>query len=238
MQNNNMRNYIRIFTWLTVFSISMGFLESAVVIYLRELYYPNGFSFPLMPIGPRVALTEFLREIATVIMLIGIGALAGRTRVEKFASFIYCFAIWDLFYYVFLKLILDWPESLFTWDILFLIPLPWVGPVLAPCIVAVTLIVLAFTMVYSEYKCRKAQLKFQEKILLFLGCSIILFSFAWDYLMHTLNSGGIAWIMGKDQRMFAELVPYIPAHFNWWIFCLGEGIICWVIFNYIRGRKL
>ena len=50
------------------------------------------------------------------------------------------FGIWDIFYYIFLKIFLDWPESYLTWDILFLIPLPWVGPVLAPVLVSLSLI--------------------------------------------------------------------------------------------------
>ena len=32
---------------LTLFSIAMGLLEAVVVMYLRELYYPAGFAFPL-----------------------------------------------------------------------------------------------------------------------------------------------------------------------------------------------
>src|SRR5271167_2605871 len=97
--------------WLTLFSIAMGFMETAVVIYLRKVYYPRGFQFPLVPIEPSIALTEFLREAATIIMLLGIGILTGKTRAQKFAFFIYCFAVWDIFYYVFLKIFLNWPES-------------------------------------------------------------------------------------------------------------------------------
>src|SRR6201998_1661345 len=108
--------------WLTAFSIAMGFLETAVVIYLRKLYYPHGFQFPLVPIDNDIAMVEFLREAATIIMLLGIGIIAGKNTSQKFGIFIYCFAVWDIFYYVFLKLLLGWPESLFTWDILFIIP--------------------------------------------------------------------------------------------------------------------
>ena len=51
------------------------------------------------------------------------------------------FGVWDIFYYVFLKIIYDWPKSLFDWDILFLLPLPWWGPVLAPVCIAALMIV-------------------------------------------------------------------------------------------------
>jgi len=129
--------------WITFFAIAMAFVESAVVVYLRELYYPEGFNFPLVLLPGRIALTEFLREIATLIMLLGIGFLAGRNFRQRFAWFIYSFAIWDIFYYVFLKLILDWPSSWLTWDILFLIPVIWTGPVLAPVLVSLTMIILS-----------------------------------------------------------------------------------------------
>src|ERR1017187_146362 len=93
---------------LTLFSIVMGFMEAAVVVYLRKIYYPTGFRFPLIPVSQDIALVEFLRESATIIMLLVIRFLAVKTTSKKFAFFIYCFAVWDLFYYLFLKLLLDW----------------------------------------------------------------------------------------------------------------------------------
>jgi hypothetical protein len=73
------------FIWLTLFSIAMGYLETSVVVYLRKLYYPDGFDFPLVPIEPSIAITEFWREAATIIMLWGVGVMAGRNKTEKFA---------------------------------------------------------------------------------------------------------------------------------------------------------
>src|SRR5688500_16415583 len=98
--------------WVTLFAIAMGYLESAVVVYLRALYYPDGFTFPLAPIGRGLAATEFFRELATILMLVGAGAMAGKNRVQGVAWFFYSFAIWDLTYYLFLKVLLNWPESL------------------------------------------------------------------------------------------------------------------------------
>jgi hypothetical protein len=59
--------------WISLFAIAMGFLETAVVIYLRLIYYPGGFEFPLKPIEPAIAKVEFMREMATVIMLVATG---------------------------------------------------------------------------------------------------------------------------------------------------------------------
>ena len=118
--------------WITVFAIAMGFLETAVVVYLRVLLYPGGFSFPLAIMPHSLAIIEIYREAATLVMLIGIGYLSGKNGTTRFAFFLYAFAVWDLFYYVFLKIFIHWPESWMTWDILFLIPTNWVGPVVAP----------------------------------------------------------------------------------------------------------
>ena len=94
--------------WLIAFSIAMGFLEAAVVIYLRLLYYPSGFQFPLVPLDERASVVEVLREAATVVMLVGFGAMAGKNFQQRLAFFLLAFAIWDLFYYVFLKAVLNW----------------------------------------------------------------------------------------------------------------------------------
>ena len=91
--------------WVAIFSTAMGYLECTVVVYLREIYYPGGFNFPLAPIDKPIAITEIGREAATLVMLLGIGFLAGKTAVQRFAYFIYSFAIWDIFYYVFLKVL-------------------------------------------------------------------------------------------------------------------------------------
>ena len=90
---------------VTIFAIAMGLLESAVVIYLRDILYPGGFEFPLNPIRPDLLWTEVFRELATLVMLLGVGILAGRTLAERFAWFLYAFAVWDIFYYVFLWLL-------------------------------------------------------------------------------------------------------------------------------------
>lgn len=217
---------------LTIFSIAMGYMESAVVVYLREIYYPEGFKFPLIPVSPDIAITEFLREAATIIMLIGAGLMAGKNSAQRFAFFIYSFAIWDIFYYVFLKVLLNWPESLFTWDILFLIPFPWVGPVIAPCIVSVSMIFLTLTIVYFQEKNKFIPIRFIEWIFLILGSLTVIASFMWDYIMYLSVHGSnkVVWTLSSNTNMFEEVSNYIPKSFNWWLFGLGEGFILISIF--------
>ena len=128
------------YLWLWLLGVAMGWFEAAVVVYLRELYYPDGFRFPVRIVWDAVIRVEILREAASLLMLAAGARLAGRRFLERFAAFMILFGIWDLLYYGFLKLLLDWPASLGDWDLLFLIPLPWVGPVWAPCLVSCVLV--------------------------------------------------------------------------------------------------
>jgi hypothetical protein len=127
---------------VVLFAAAMAWVESAAVVYLRtvvdrlEPYQAN----PL-PLAPRLGEAEIVRELATLIMLFVAGRLAGKTRHERIGYSLIAFGVWDIFYYAFLKIITGWPQSLFDWDILFLLPLPWWGPVIAPVIIAAMMIV-------------------------------------------------------------------------------------------------
>ncbi|MBC7863305.1 MAG: hypothetical protein IAF38_10045 [Bacteroidia bacterium] len=209
--------------WISLFAIAMGYLETAVVVYLRKLYYPGGFNFPLKTIESSIGVVEFFREIATIVMLIGAGVIAGKTRNEKFAWFIFCFAVWDIFYYVFLKVLLGWPHSLVDWDILFLIPVPWVGPVLAPCIIALTMILLAMIIVVHEEQGRKTRIDWVAKSLMTAGALVCIVSFCWDYI-NNANEAGRMWTVNSSDDLFREIDKYIPRQFNWGLFMIGETI--------------
>ncbi len=126
--------------WLVLFGIAMGLLEAIVVVYLRELYFPHGFRFPLQSMPQRMVTLELLREACTIIMLAAVAAVSVRTLLQRSSVFLIAFGVWDIFYYVFLKLLLGWPDSLLTWDVLFLIPVTWLGPVLAPLVCSVIMI--------------------------------------------------------------------------------------------------
>lgn len=129
--------------WLFLFAVAMAQLEAAVVVYLRELFYPDGFRFPLVIIEGRTAAVEIGREAATLVMLVAVARVAFEHRWRRFAAFLFVFGAWDIFYYLWLKVMLDWPASLLTDDILFLIPLPWTGPVLSAASIAAIMVVSA-----------------------------------------------------------------------------------------------
>lgn len=133
---------------LVAFGIAFGFIEAAVVVYLRTLFYPNGFTFPIapfskMPGATLITITEIAREAATLALLVSSAWLMACRLRERLAVFLISFAVWDIFYYVWLKVILDWPASLLEWDILFLIPTIWAGPMLAPVLTSLLMCVIA-----------------------------------------------------------------------------------------------
>jgi hypothetical protein len=224
-----MRPILKQLSWLIAFSIAMGFLETAVVVYLRLLYYPNGFDFPLVALDERISIVEILREAATVIMLIGVGVLAGKNSQQRLAFFLLAFAIWDLFYYVFLKLILDWPSSWLTWDILFLIPAPWVGPVLSAVIASFTMILFASVILRFEFQDQSRKINKREWVLVTLGSLIMILSWMWDYIKY---SGRVADV---SHNALQVLSSYVPDQFSWWMFGIGEVFLMVAIF--LHGRK-
>ncbi|MBN2613442.1 MAG: hypothetical protein JXB00_17945 [Bacteroidales bacterium] len=212
--------------WLTIFSIAMGYLESSVVVYLRTIMYPGGFDFPLVPFDRQLAVTEIFREAATVIMLLGAGIIAGKTFSGRFAWFIYCFAVWDIFYYIFLKALLNWPESLMTWDILFLIPVTWVGPVISPVIVSLTMILLALIIVYFGEKTSTRILP-KEWGFLIAGSLVLIMAFTWDFSKFILKHFTLEELFSLPGKkpLYDLGLQYIPESFNWLLFWAGEFII-------------
>jgi hypothetical protein len=219
-----------------VFAVAMGYLESAVVVYLREIYYPEGFAFPLKMMSERVMITEIFRELATLVMLAGIGFIAGRSKLERFGMFIFAFGIWDIFYYVFLYALLGWPESLFTWDILFLIPTTWVGPVLAPCINALSMAIFGILIWHFKSRGILKPVRAREWILLALGSLIVVWAYIEDYVNFLRKDFSLSAIFfpSDTSQLMEFALKYVPVEFNWWIFGIGQvlillGIGYWVL---------
>jgi hypothetical protein len=209
--------------WLTLFSIAMGFLETAVVVYLRKIYYPEGFRFPLTVMDPHLVVIELLREAATVVMLAGAGILAGRSPLQRISFFLAAFSIWDLFYYIFLKLLLHWPESLFTWDILFLIPVPWIGPVLTPCLISLTMLLFAAVLYYRDQQHAEHRIRTREWTFLITGSLIVILSWTWDSFRHRPPAG-------SPQGALVSFSNYTPSSYAWWMFAIGEALLLLGIF--------
>ncbi len=224
---------------VSLFSIAMGLLESAVVIYLREILYPEGFGFPMSPVQPDMMLTELFREGATIIMLLGIGFLAGRNTSERFAWFLYSFAIWDIFYYVFLWLLIGWPPSLMTYDVLFLLPSTWIGPVITPLIVSLTMMAFALLILVVNRQEKDIKIPGISWLLLITGSVILILGFIWDYSAFIMESMTIRdiWTLPKEQ-VLKLATQYIPRKFNWFLFILGELVILSGILLFYLRRQM
>ncbi len=190
--------------WAGLFGIAMGYFEAALVEYLRELYYPDGFAFPLRDIPMKFLLIELGREAVSILMLVSVAALLGSCFIDRFAGFMYIFGVWDITYYIFLKLFENWPPSIFTNDLLFLIPLPWVGPVWAPVLVSMALI-------WASYNIWRK-----------LDLGIILRQKWWEWAFEIF--AGLIIISSFLYSAPAVLNEQIPPPFPWYILLIGMAL--------------
>jgi hypothetical protein len=210
--------------WLTVviFATAMAWVESAVVFYLRtmigriEPYQAN----PLPVIGG-FGPAEMIREMATMIMLLTVGILAGRTWRSRLGYSAVAFGVWDIFYYVFLKKMCGWPHSVLDWDILFLLPLPWWGPVLAPVLIA--LLMIAWGTLASQFDDVRPSLRSNLAAwgVNFIGVTLALYVFMAD----TLRVAG---------RGVEAIRVVLPERFNWPLFAVALVLMAAPIANLIR----
>ena len=225
--------------FLTVFGIAMGFLEAVVVVYLRQLYYPEGFGFPLKEaIGAGLSL-EYLREIATIVMLLTLSVLVGRTTYERFSYFLYCFGVWDIFYYVGLKALLNWPSSLLTGDILFLIPVVWLVPVLAPIACATTMIIFSGFILFYLHKGYPVRISVLGWAFMSSGAMVIFITFIWDYAKIIIRGGFLKnfFSLATELHFQSSVTRYIPGTYNWPLFVFGEVLILCALVLFVRKMK-
>mgnify|MGYP001072974401 FL=1 len=198
--------------YILVYGAAMGLLEAAVVVYLREIYYPEGFRFPIVPMPARIFVVEILREAATLAMILAVAVLAARSALDRFFVFGFLFGVWDLAYYLALRVLLGWPESLGTWDILFLIPVPWLSPVVYPALVSGFLI--AGFAVHETLGCRGRGLRLGRAAwaVASAGAATIVVSFCWrfrDVLEQRLPGPFPAWMFSVGLLLAA--IPFTRA---------------------------
>jgi hypothetical protein len=210
--------------WILVmaFAIAMAWLEAASVLYIRTLvgridpYQAN----PL-PINGLLGDVELWREAATLVMITMLGLLAGRTWRQRAGYAAIVFGTWDIFYYVFLRLISGWPKTVFDWDILFLLPLPWWGPVIAPVSIAVVLIAWGTLATQSDERGADARWAWA---LASIGSGLALAVFmvdAWRALPH-----------GRDAVLRA-----LPTSFNWPLFSVALLLIALPVLHQVARRS-
>jgi hypothetical protein len=208
---------------ILLFGIAFGYVEAAVVTYLRPqfdavraTFVPPGSRGDLFPMlsppqvmaaGPRMTKmvgTEIVREAATLLMLGAVAAAVGGNVRQWLAFFLLAFGAWDIFYYIFLKVLIDWPKSLLTWDVLFLIPVPWSAPILAPVLVALTMVTTALIYLWREANGNSIRLRGIHWVGVYAGALLVLAAFTWDF--RNVMAGGM------------------PKPFLWPVFASGEAL--------------
>ncbi len=192
--------------WVAAYAVAMALVEAAVVVYLRALVPAEGPLAALQTGLPqRIIVIEVVREAATIVMLLAVALLAGHGSWQRFLYFALMFGIWDIFYYVWLRVFIGWPESLLTWDVLFLIPVPWISPVLAPILVSVGLVTGALWLLVRQSRDPSANgLRPYAWIISAAGATLILLSF-------TLGARAV-------------LTEGAPPDFRWGLFATGMAM--------------
>jgi hypothetical protein len=176
------------FAWISAYAVAMAFLEAVVVVYIRGLLRITNDHVAL---GPYVTM-EMWREVATIVMLASVGWLAGRRRADRLAYGLFAFGLWDIWYYVWLKVLIGWPETLLSWDVLFLIPLRWWGPVLSPVLIAALICVSAVLVVTHMERGQRLEITPVNVGSLAAGGLLALYVFMSDSL-HALLQGWTDW---------------------------------------------
>ncbi len=210
--------------WMVVglYAVAMAWVEAAVVYYLRTLvdrvdpYQPD----PL-PVATGLNQAELIREFATLIMLFTVGWLAGATWRSRFGYMGVGFGIWDIFYYVFLRVMTGWPKSLLDWDVLFLIPLPWWGPVWAPTSIALLMILWGTFITQFERSQLSAGSNGKFLVLGGAGIALALFVFMADAI-RTAHQGTEA------------LRTMLPVRFNWQLFSVALALMALPVVDVAR----
>ena len=201
-----LKSTLKRFCIVVIFSVAFAYIESAVVVYLRAIFHPAGFTFPLLgfgigPFGGRLMFTEIGREAATIVLIFTSAWLFGQSLQQRLAYFLVVFAVWDIFYYVWLKVLIGWPASIMDWDILFLIPVAWASPVLTPLIISVTLLLFAVIMLYFCSYGRRLKVTLIDRLALMLATSVVVVSLC---------------IAGRYITK-----PDFQSHFYWPVFAAG-----------------
>ncbi len=199
---------------VAAYAIAMAYVEATVVVYLREIYGIEDIVRDLPATTDRFTAIEVGREVATVVMLLAVGWLAGLRLQDRLGHFVFAFGLWDIAYYGWLALLEGWPRSLLDWDVLFLIPVPWWGPVLAPALIAGVMCVAGAAAVLGADKGVSWRLSWTNAGVALAGAGIVLYTFMADALGAAPD--------GMDAVARAR-----PSDFQWPLFLVGFAVMSW-----------
>ncbi len=188
----------------------MAYLESAVVVYLRAMYGIEDLLRDINLAPDMYTVIEIGREAATLVMLAAVGIITGINWPKKIGFFFLAFGVWDIFYYIWLYVFIQWPKSLFEWDILFLIPLPWWGPVIAPVLISILLISIGYLLIIDI----KIKVTSIDWIVFALSIIVLLYTFTEDSIQVIVSGTG-------------DLTQIRPTSFHWILFLISFA--AWVL---------
>jgi hypothetical protein len=198
---------------IIVYAVAMAFMEAALVTYLRMLVgSTDPYRAGTLAIPEWMMRTELVRELASLVMLGAVAWLAGRSWRARLGYFMVAFGVWDIFYYLFLAPISGWPRSILAWDVLFLIPLPWWGPVLAPVSIAVLMLVLGTQITQLGKQDDTQWPGLVAWSCCIFGTMLALYAFMADAI-HALS---------RDPEMLGR---FLPESFNWAVFILALAMM-------------
>ena len=213
------------FTIVFFYAAAMAWVEAAVVFYLRTMVDRiNPYQEMPLPLVGNLGGAELVREAATMIMLLAVGWLAGSNPRTRIAYSVMAFGVWDILYYVFLKVMCGWPSSLLDWDILFLIPLPWWGPVIAPVSIAALMIIWGGMVVFAQDEAF-VRVSGAAWMSCWAGILLALYAFMQDALRAA----------GADTNALRRL---LPTQFNWPVFLVSLLLMSLPIIEMLRKRVL
>lgn len=204
--------------WVAIFAIAMAYLESAVVVYLRRLYNIDDIATDIPDFDTTMAAIEIGREAATLLMLLSIGWIAGKSFQSRIAFAFFAFGIWDIFYYIWLRIFIGWPSSLFDTDLLFLIPLPWWGPVLSPVLIALLMVLGGIAAILIDEQSLKIRPTWSDWTILLLGTGLVLYTFMAD-------------AFAALPIAPHELQKVEPTNFRWLIYSIGFVLMNWAVWQ-------
>ena len=199
---------------VAAYAVAMACVEAAVVAYLREIYGIEDLVRDLPTAADRLTAIELGREGATIVMLLTVGWLARRQLQDQLGHFVFAFGVWDIAYYGWLVVIEGWPRSPLDWDVLFLIPVPWWGPVLAPALIAAVMCVGGAAAVLGADRGVSWRLTWTNVAVAAVGIAIVLYTFTADGLTALPD--------GLDA-----VAAVRPSAFQWPLFLLGFSVMSW-----------
>lgn len=209
--------------WVVVaaFAMAMAWVEAACVFYIRTLVDRiEPYQSDPLPLNAAVGNVELWREAATLVMIATLALLAGRTWRRRAGYAAIAFGVWDIFYYVFLRFMSGWPKTLLDWDILFLLPLPWWGPVLAP--ISIALVMILWGTLASQLDDRTSDVRWPSA-LGSVGIVVALVVFMTDAWWALPN--------GRDA-----VLRVLPTRFNWPLFWVALLLIASPALQQVASR--